>query len=192
MGQDAIIGQTVLQWLFYIWSFNARVLQSWLATTLGFPVQKDSNTIKDQFYSVLIPRRTSDTGSSSASTPPRKAALVKNHNHEFKVVSNCSAPTALTRVSQQNDPNESWWEQVLLANLNPFENPSFNITAPICVYTFWRNDRLSGLDRGILAVHLPYHRQPLVSQLSPKPLPACAARSRIGNLKEKNHIDYFF
>lgn len=81
----------------------AHVLQSWLATTAGFPVQTDSNT--DQWDSVWSPRTTSDTLPSSA---PCQAVLVKNP--ELQVLSN-ALPAAPTWISRQNHPTKSWWQQ---------------------------------------------------------------------------------
>lgn len=115
-----MIGQTVLQWLFYIWSFNARVLQSPLATTFGF-IKK----IKTSFTPCQGPER-------QVLQAPWNAALGKNQRPTRPEI-------ALTRISQQNRPSESWGELVLSADLNPFGNPSWNITAPISTYIPWRS-----------------------------------------------------
>lgn len=65
------------------WSLKY-MFYSRLATTAGFPVQTDSNT--DQLDSVWSPRMTSDTLSSSPSSAPCQAVLVKNP--ELQVLSN--------------------------------------------------------------------------------------------------------
>lgn len=139
MGQDTITGQTVLQQLFYIRSFNAcstvmTCYHTWFSCT-----DRQTAQLKTSF-TLLIPAWQVTVYEAPQVLLPEGCA----HEEPGTVNTTQSAIAwyLLSRSSQQNNPNKNWWELVLLANLNPFENTSLNIPAPICVYLFWGNDLL--------------------------------------------------
>lgn len=146
------------------WSLKYNVLQSWLATTAGFPVQTDSNT--DQWDSVWSPRMTSDTLSSSPSSAPCQAALVKNP--ELQVLSNACLLLPPGFPSRTTPPKAGRTSQ-----FKSLWKPKPH--CHMCVYMVW-GDEWPWLGWGVF----------LTQALT------LGSTGTTGNLEEKNHLSYSF